>query len=178
MSYGTKAAVRIKADPSKMWARGISVDDLAAAIRNGTSYAGAGQFDGSAGTVLAPPAGPTGKCPGVWQPDRAPRNGAPVYLRDVAGLRIQSRTNGSTCDSGLRVLPVPSATVVVAVFRQAGCQRGGSGEERTRFAAGDQRRTPGVSSASRRFTIVRGPSSTASRTCRRRSSSRSSWWCS
>ena len=32
--FGTKSAVRIKADPSAMWARGISVDDLAAAIKN------------------------------------------------------------------------------------------------------------------------------------------------
>ena len=68
--YGTKAAVRVKADPSKMWARGISVDDLAVAIRNGTSYTGAGQFDSSAGTVLLRPEGPTGKCPGVWKPYR------------------------------------------------------------------------------------------------------------
>src|SRR5436309_11402919 len=30
--FGTKSAIRIKADPSAMWARGISVDDLAAAI--------------------------------------------------------------------------------------------------------------------------------------------------
>ena len=26
--FGTKSAIRIKVDPSKMWARGISVDDL------------------------------------------------------------------------------------------------------------------------------------------------------
>src|SRR5438874_13820798 len=31
---------RVKADPSAMWARGISVDDLAAAVKNGTSYTG------------------------------------------------------------------------------------------------------------------------------------------
>ena len=46
--YGTKSAVRIKADPSEMAARGITVDDLADAVRNGTSYTGAGQFDGPA----------------------------------------------------------------------------------------------------------------------------------
>ena len=40
--FGTKSAIRIKADPSAMWARGISIDDLAAAIRSGTSYSGAG----------------------------------------------------------------------------------------------------------------------------------------
>src|SRR5258708_15510543 len=55
--FGTKSAVRIKADPSAMWTRGISVDDLAAAIRNGTSYIGAGQFDGAAGTALLRPMG-------------------------------------------------------------------------------------------------------------------------
>src|ERR1700752_5100902 len=55
--FGTKSAVRIKADPSAMWARGISVDDLAAAVRNGTSYTGAGQLDGSAGTALLEPRG-------------------------------------------------------------------------------------------------------------------------
>src|SRR5437899_9017142 len=33
--FGTKSAIRIKADPSALWARGISVDDLAAAVKNG-----------------------------------------------------------------------------------------------------------------------------------------------
>src|ERR671930_2544584 len=35
--FGAKSAIRIKADPAAMWARGISVDDLTAAVRNGTS---------------------------------------------------------------------------------------------------------------------------------------------
>ena len=48
--YGTKSAIRIKADPSAMWARDISVDDLAAAVKAGTSSTGTGQLDGSAGT--------------------------------------------------------------------------------------------------------------------------------
>src|SRR5207249_183386 len=34
--FGTKSAIRIKADPSAMWARGISVDDLSTAIKNST----------------------------------------------------------------------------------------------------------------------------------------------
>ncbi len=55
--YGTKSAVRIKADPSAMAARGITVDDLADAVRNGTSYTGAGQFDGASGTTLLRPHG-------------------------------------------------------------------------------------------------------------------------
>src|SRR5262245_56536891 len=43
--YGSKSAIRIKADPAAMWARGISIDELTTAIKNGTSYTGAGQFD-------------------------------------------------------------------------------------------------------------------------------------
>src|SRR4030095_15192063 len=50
--YGTPRAVRIKADPSKLAARGMTMDDLAAAIRAGTSYKGAGQFDGPTKTML------------------------------------------------------------------------------------------------------------------------------
>src|SRR3954447_5234305 len=50
--YGTPRAVRVKADPSKLAARGMTMDDLAAAIRSGTSYQGAGQFDGTTKTLL------------------------------------------------------------------------------------------------------------------------------
>ena len=38
--YGTPTAVRIKADPSAMATRNLTIDDLAAAIKNGTSYTG------------------------------------------------------------------------------------------------------------------------------------------
>src|SRR5574342_2761 len=41
--FGTKSAIRVKADPAAMWARGITIDDLTAAVKKGTSYAGAGQ---------------------------------------------------------------------------------------------------------------------------------------
>src|SRR5712671_328414 len=55
--FGTKSAIRIKADPSAMWARDISVDDLAAAIRSGTSTTGAGQLDAATGTAILRPQG-------------------------------------------------------------------------------------------------------------------------
>src|SRR5438552_4243004 len=43
--FGAKSAIRIKADPSALAARSMTIDDLAAAIRRGTTYQGAGQFD-------------------------------------------------------------------------------------------------------------------------------------
>ena len=55
--YGTQSAVRIKADPSAMATRDITIDDLTAAIKNGTSYTGAGQFEGEHRTFLMQPQG-------------------------------------------------------------------------------------------------------------------------
>src|SRR5262252_3239494 len=55
--FGTKAAIRIKANPSALASRGIAMDDLAAAIKAGTSTIGAGQVDSPGGTLLLRPQG-------------------------------------------------------------------------------------------------------------------------
>ncbi len=90
--FGTKSAIRIKADPSAMWARGISIDDLTTAVKNGTSYTGAGQFDSAAGTTLLRPQGQLDSAQGYSQLIVGSKNDAPVYLRDVAaGARLGAR---------------------------------------------------------------------------------------
>ena len=48
------------------------------------------------------------------------RNGAPVYLRDVAQVEDSVQDERINMRFWVRGYPVPSATVVVAVFRQAG----------------------------------------------------------
>src|SRR5258708_7494699 len=53
--YGTRSAVRIKADPSAMAVRNITLDDLTTAIKNGTNYTSASQLDGPQRTFLLPP---------------------------------------------------------------------------------------------------------------------------
>src|SRR5213594_1483753 len=78
--FGTKSAIRIKADPSAMWARQISMDDLAAAIENGTSYTGAGEFDSAAGTALLRPRGQLEGAQAYSDLIVGSRDGAPVYL--------------------------------------------------------------------------------------------------
>src|ERR1700690_881459 len=85
--YGTKSAVRIKADPSAMWARDISVDGLATAVKNGTSSTGAGQLDGSAGTEVLRPRGQLEEAQGYANLIVGSKNGAPVRLSDVAEVR-------------------------------------------------------------------------------------------
>jgi hydrophobic/amphiphilic exporter-1 (mainly G- bacteria), HAE1 family len=118
--YGTKSAVRIKADPSKMWARNISMDDLAAAIKNGTSYTGAGQFDSASGTALLRPKGQLDNAEAYGNLIVATSKGAPVFLRDVAQVKDSVQDERINMRFWLRGYSVPSATVVVAVFRQAG----------------------------------------------------------
>src|SRR5687767_8543193 len=78
--FGTKSAIRIKADPSAMWARSISVDDLSAAVKNGTSYTGAGQFDDKSGTTLLRPQGQLDSAAAYGDLIVGSSNGAPVYL--------------------------------------------------------------------------------------------------
>jgi HAE1 family hydrophobic/amphiphilic exporter-1 len=118
--YGTKSAVRIKVDPSAMWARGISIDDLAGAVKNGTSYTGVGQFDGAAGTALLRPNGQLENAQAYGNLIVSSNNGAPVYLHDIAQVRDSVQDERIKMRFWVRGYPVPSATVVVAVNRQAG----------------------------------------------------------
>ncbi len=118
--FGAKSAVRIKADPGAMWARGISIDDLAEAIRNGTSSTGAGQLDAPTGTALLQPRGQLETAEAYNSLIVGSRDGAPVYLRDVAQARESVQDERVTMRFWARGYTVPSATVVAAVYRQAG----------------------------------------------------------
>jgi len=118
--YGTQSAVRIKADPSAMASRGISMDDLTAAIKNGTSYTGAGQLDGAHRTFLLQPQGQLERADQYNNLIIARQNTAPVYLKDVALAKDSVQDERIDMRFWVRGRSVPSATVVVAVFRKAG----------------------------------------------------------
>jgi HAE1 family hydrophobic/amphiphilic exporter-1 len=118
--YGTQSAVRIKADPSAMAARGLTMDDLAAAIKNGTAYTGAGQFDGPHRTFLLQPQGQLDRAEQYSNLILTRENGAPVYLKDVAIATDSVQDERIDMRFWVRGHKVPSATVVVAVFRKAG----------------------------------------------------------
>src|SRR4029077_10859776 len=118
--YGTQSAVRIKADPSAMAVRNISLEDLTTAIKNGTSYTGAGQFDGPHRTFLLQPQGQLSTAEQYEQLIVGQSNGAPVYLKDVAVAKESVQDERVDMRFWVRGHHVPSATVVLAVFRQAG----------------------------------------------------------
>src|SRR6266498_4088357 len=118
--FGTKSAIRIKANPAAMWARGISIDDVSNAIRNATSYTGAGQFDASSGTALLRPKGQLETAEQYNELIVGASGGAPVYLRDVATARESVQDERIDMRMWARGYPVPTATAIIAVNRQAG----------------------------------------------------------
>lgn len=118
--YGTKSAIRIKANPAAMWARGISIDDLSAAIKAGTSYTGAGQLDSSSGTAILRPQGQLESAEQYGDLIVGGTSDAPVYLRDIATVKDSVQDERVNMRFWVRGYPVPSATVIVAVSRRAG----------------------------------------------------------
>src|SRR5690242_4900714 len=118
--YGTKSAIRIKADPKELWARGISIDDLNNAIKNGTSYTGAGQLDSSTRTAILRPQGQLETAAQYENLIVGGTNNAPVYLRDVATVKDSVQDERVSMRFWVRDNTVPSATVIVAVNRRAG----------------------------------------------------------
>ncbi|MCM3900081.1 MAG: efflux RND transporter permease subunit [Pyrinomonadaceae bacterium] len=118
--FGTKSAIRIKANPSAMWARGISIDDLSAAIKSGTSYTGAGQLDSASGTAVLRPQGQLESADQYGNLIVGGTSAAPVYLRDIATVKDSVQDERVNMRFWVRGYSVPSATVIVAVSRRAG----------------------------------------------------------
>ena len=118
--FGTKAAVRVKVSPSKLAALGLTVDDLAAAIRAGTSYQGAGQFDGPDRTFLLQPQGQLEDAADYRQLIVGRKDGASIYLKDVAEVKDSVQDERMTRHFWVRGGRSAATNVVLAVSRQSG----------------------------------------------------------
>ena len=118
--YGTKSAIRIKANPSAMWARRITIDDLSAAIKSGTSYTGAGQLDSESGTAILRPQGQLESSEQYRDLIVGGTSSAPVFLRDVATVKDSVEDERVHMKFWVRGYSPPAATVIVAVDRRAG----------------------------------------------------------
>ena len=118
--FGTKSAIRIKANPSAMWARRISIDDLNAAIRSGTNVTGAGQLDSESHTAILRPQGQLETAEQYRNLIIGGTSEAPIYLRDVATVKDSVQDERLNMRFWVRGYSVPSATVIVAVNRRAG----------------------------------------------------------
>ncbi len=82
--FGSKRAVRIQFDPEKLAALQIGVDELAAALQTGTVNIPGGGLNGASRTYTIEPQGQLRTAREFENLVVATRQGAPVYLRDVA----------------------------------------------------------------------------------------------
>ena len=86
--YGAqKYAVRIKADLDALASRGLTVDDLRAAISSANTNSPVGALTGPDRTVTLAATGPIDRAAGYMPLIVSWQNGAPVRLRDVAEAR-------------------------------------------------------------------------------------------
>src|ERR1700720_1424580 len=119
--YGVQGATRIKADPAALASRGLTMDDLASAIKAGTVYSGAGQFDGAHRTFVLLPNGQIDQAEGYRNLIVARnKDGSPVYLRDIAEVRQSVQDERLSRTFWIRGFNPPGSVVVLAVSRQAG----------------------------------------------------------
>jgi HAE1 family hydrophobic/amphiphilic exporter-1 len=119
--FGVKSAIRIKVDPSALASRNITLDELSTSIRAGTSYSGAGQFDGKNTSLVLRPNGQIDNAEGYKNLIVArSKNGTPVYLRDVATVLDSVQDERLTRHFFARGYNTPASTIVLAVSRQAG----------------------------------------------------------
>jgi hydrophobic/amphiphilic exporter-1 (mainly G- bacteria), HAE1 family len=119
--YGVQGAIRIKADPAALASRGLTMDDLANAIKAGTVYSGAGQFDGPHRTFVLQPNGQLDEAEGYRNLIVARNNDrSPVYLRDIAEVKQSVQDERTSRFFWVRGFKAAGSTVVLAVSRQAG----------------------------------------------------------
>ena len=121
--YGVKGAIRIKADPAALVNRGMTMDDLAAGIKAGTAYSGAGQFDGAHRTFVLQPNGQVDTVGGYLNMIVGRnKDSSPIFLKDVAAAYNGLQDERMSRFFWVRELAEhpPGSTVVLAVSRQAG----------------------------------------------------------
>ena len=119
--FGVKSAIRVKVDPGALAARNLTFDELSAAIRAGTSYAGAGQFDGKNQSFVLRPNGQVVDAEGYRNMIIARgKENTPVYLRDVASVIDGVQDERLSRHFFARGFSPPASVIVLAVSRQAG----------------------------------------------------------
>ena len=118
--FGTQSAVRIKADPSKMAIRNITLEDMTTAVKNGTAYTGAGQFDGPNRSFLLQPQGQLMTADQYNNLIVGQSNSAPVFLKDVATAKQGVQDERIDMRVWVRGYPQPGANVFIGVYRRAG----------------------------------------------------------
>lgn len=118
--YGSQSAIRVQIDPAKLTAHGIGLNDIAAAVQNGTVTIPGGSLNGNVRTFSIQPQGQMIKAKEYENLIITYRNNAPVRLRDVATC-VDSTMNDvvNVMASGGKEKMAPGVAFI-PVYRQVG----------------------------------------------------------
>ncbi|MDQ6861581.1 MAG: efflux RND transporter permease subunit, partial [Verrucomicrobiota bacterium] len=142
--FGVKGAIRVKVDPAALAARNLTFDELSAAIKAGTSYSGAGQFDGANRSFVLRPKGQIEDAEGYRNLVIAHgKDNSPVYLRDIATVVNSVQDERLSRHFFARGYNPPASTIVLAVSRQAGANAVALAREVRKLVPEMQRELPG-----------------------------------
>ena len=104
-SGGRVRAYEVVADPARLAARGLGLDELENALTSNNRNAGGGRIDQNGEMILVRTAGNLDGIEDINQITVATRSGVPVHVRDVATVRTGALTaNGSVTADGKGVV--------------------------------------------------------------------------
>lgn len=119
--FGTKSAVRVEVDLSKVASRGLTISDVVSDLQTQTQYPGAGQLDGRHQTLLLLPEGQLSTAEEYSKIILAnASDGTPIYLRDIATVEDAKQDERIHQSIWSRGLTGKTNLVVTAVYRRAG----------------------------------------------------------
>ena len=118
--YGAARAVRIEVDPRKLFSRGLTFSDINAAVRANTTLQSAGQLKGGTIQLTVKPQTQLEKADDYGNLIIAYKNGAPVFLRDIAECVDSVQNEDLKLAYQARGLQPGSVGVVLAVSKMSG----------------------------------------------------------
>jgi len=119
-TYGSPRAVRIRVDPAKLYNRGLTFDDISAAVREGTSLQSAGQIKGNMIQMTVKPRTQLEHADDYSNLIIAHKDGAPVFLRDVADVVDSLQSEDMRMQYWAKTIPAGSVGVVLSVTKASG----------------------------------------------------------
>lgn len=118
--YGTQRAFRIEVDPSQLAVRGMTVNDFVTLVQQGTTFQGAGQFDGDQTTFLLQPQGQLENVEDYENLILKEVDGRPLRLGDIAKVEESVDDTRTQFNYWKRGENPNASAVVVAVTKASG----------------------------------------------------------
>jgi HAE1 family hydrophobic/amphiphilic exporter-1 len=118
--YGSPRAIRIKANPNALAARGVTLNDLSTAVQNANVFQPGGQLNGPRSSYTVNPNGQLLKAAEYKDIIVRYENGAPVRIRDVATSEEAQDSEYLKLSLWMRGQPERPSTNVVAITAGAG----------------------------------------------------------